>query len=150
MRDDLKAKLERFEERTKDKGEAETTAARFARHVLFNRQELLLRTIAQAALDACRELDIPPSAAHGELVPNPEAKRFEVHLIIDDGVAKARAPDDEKITSVMHATFAKALLDSAPARERLQADIDAFPPAEEVHEDVAAARIKTWFKGLTA
>ena len=115
--------MKRFDERNEEALAEEAAGDQLDRAALFNYQELLMKAIAGAAFRACDRLKVEPGTAHGELVPNPETKRWEVTLVFDDATGKPGETTDEEIQRVMREEFTTAQL-SLDGTKRLLAAID--------------------------
>lgn len=130
---DVDDMIRRYEERNKDKIDAEKEQERNARVFLFNQEELLFRAIAGAAFNACRRLDIDPGKARGELTPNHETKRWEVVLTLEGD-----ASSEGDVQAVMQEEFQKASAALEPERKRMAAVDDAFKAVDEIPDDYFA------------
>lgn len=127
---DVDDTIRRYEERNKDKIDAEKEQERSARIFLFNQEDLLFRAIAGAAFNACRRLNIEPGKAHGELAPNHETKRWEVVLTLESDVAA-----EGDVQAVMQEEFSKASATLEPERKRMAVVDNAFAAVDEIPDD---------------
>ncbi len=149
---DLDERLKRFEARNAPAVAEERERTRASRVVLFNMQELIFRTLAGAAFEACKRLEIDPTSAYGEIVPNHELKRMEVQFTFADDVTKLRCERDRPIGEVQRIfkeEFSSATKAMQPERERNEAATARFMAAafEDVDDDDLKRVLAPFVKG---